>query len=94
MMTAQIKVVGANGQISLGKEFAGKTVMVDQTGEGTWVIHAGKFIPDSEKWLYADPKTLAKLEKALDWAEKHEPIDNFDVLMKEFERAENKNRSK
>jgi hypothetical protein len=29
MNISQIKVVGTNGQISLGKEFAGKTVLVD-----------------------------------------------------------------
>lgn len=91
-MSAQIKVVGVNGQISLGKEFAGKTVLVDQIGEGSWVIHSGKFIPDSEKWLYANPDELAQLDRAIARAEKTKPIDNFDVLIKEFEHAaKNKN---
>ena len=75
----QVKVIGTNGQVSLGKEFAGKTVLVDQIDESTWVIKAGKFIPDSEKWLHHG-KSMAKLEKALDWAEKHKPKDNFDEL--------------
>jgi len=27
---AQVKIVGINGQISLGKEFSGKMVLIDQ----------------------------------------------------------------
>jgi hypothetical protein len=79
----QIKVVGMNGQFSLGKEFAGKTVLIDQIDEATWVIKAGTFVPDSEKWLYHG-KNLARLEKAMDWAEKTAPVDNFDQLVKGF----------
>ena len=95
MMSRKIAVIGTNGQISLGKKHAGETVMIDQTDEGSWIIHTGKFIPDSEKWLYADLKNLAKLDKAIEWTEKHSSTDNFDTLIKEFERvAKNKNRSK
>jgi hypothetical protein len=73
----QVKVVGTNGQLSLGKEFAGQMVLIDQIGEGTWVIKTGTFIPDSEKWLH-EGKYGAKLDKALAWAEKTKPSDNFD----------------
>lgn len=79
----QVKVIGINGQVSLGKEFAGKTVMVDQIDETTWIIKAGTFVPDSEKWLYQG-KNLTKLEKALEWTEKNEPVENFDELAKRF----------
>ena len=81
----QVKVIGANGQLSLGKEFAGKTVMVDQIENGTWVIKAGEFIPHSEKWLYKNDH-LSKLDKAIEWAEKNEPTDNFDKLVKKIEK--------
>jgi len=77
----QVKIIGANGQVSLGKECAGKMVLIDQIDDSTWVIKAGQFIPDSEKWLHQN-NNLAKLEKALDWAEKNEPKDNFDQLVK------------
>lgn len=86
----QVKVIGANGQISLGKEFAGKMVMVDQLSEGTWIIKAGEFIPESEKWLY-EGKNLLKLEKALEWAEKNKPKDNFDELAQGIESGKNQN---
>ncbi len=80
-MNQQVKVIGANGQVSLGKEFAGKMVLIDQVDEGTWIIKSGEFIPDSEKWIYQD-NNLSKLEKAIDWADKNEPIDNFDRIAK------------
>jgi len=83
-MHAQVKVIGTNGQVSLGKEFAGKMVLVDQIDNGTWLIKAGEFIPDSEKWLYKG-NNIAKLEKALAWAKKNKPRDNFDKLAKEIE---------
>jgi putative transposon-encoded protein len=38
----QVKTIGSNGQISLGKEFAGKMVLVEQIEEGTWIIKCGE----------------------------------------------------
>jgi len=83
-MNNHVKVIGANGQISLGKEFAGKMVSIDQINEGTWVIKVGQFIPDSEKWLHQG-KDKAKLDKALEWAEKNEPKDNFNQLTRDID---------
>lgn len=60
----QVKIVGANGQVSLGKEFAGKMILVSQIDQGTWAIKTGAFIPHSDRWLYQDDN-LAKPEKAL-----------------------------
>ncbi len=77
---AQVKIIGTNGQVSLGKEFAGKMVLIDQLDDGTWIIKAGKFIPASEKWLHHGDG-MAKLEKALDWAAKNKPKDNFDQFI-------------
>lgn len=76
MSQSAVKVIGANGQVSLGKEFAGKMILIEQISEGTWIIKSGKFIPDAEKWLHRAPD-MTKLEKALAWAEKNEPTDNF-----------------
>lgn len=85
MNPQQVKVIGANGQISLGKEFAGKTIIIDQIDDGTWIIKAGEFIPTSEKWLYQG-NHLEKLDKAIEWAEKNEPVDNFDQLVKKLQK--------
>jgi hypothetical protein len=78
--SSQVKVIGANGQVSLGKEFAGKLVLIDQIDNGTWIIKSGEFIPDSEKWLH-QANHLTKLEKALKWAEKNKPINNFEQFV-------------
>ncbi len=48
-----IKTVGRSGQISLGKKFAGQTIMLDEIQAGVWIIKLGRFIPDNEKWLHA-----------------------------------------
>ena len=84
-----VKTIGANGQLSLGKEFAGKMVLVEQIEEGTWIIKCGEFVPDSEKWLYRGNNST-KIETALEWAAKNKPLSNFDVLIKGIENDVNK----
>ncbi len=89
-MRQQVKVVGNNGQLSLGKEFAGKMVLIVQVNDGTWIIKSGEFIPDSERWLHQKGQ-MAKLENAIDWAENHKPVDNFDKLARGMQDGKNKN---
>ncbi len=75
-----IKTVGRSGQISLGKKFAGQTVMVDEIQAGVWMVKVGRFIPDNEKWLYGQD-VRAELNEAITWAEKNPPKDtNFEEL--------------
>ena len=75
-----IKTVGSSGQISLGKKFAGQTVMLDEIDTGVWIVKLGRFIPDNEKWLHR-PDVQTKLNEAIDWAEKNPPEDtNFEEL--------------
>jgi len=89
-MQPQVKVIGINGQVSLGKEFAGKMVMINQVDEGTWIIKAGEFIPDSEKWLYQN-NAAAKLDRAIEWAKTNPPKSNFDKVIKSLENDSNQN---
>jgi hypothetical protein len=62
-----IKTVGSSGQISLGKKFAGQTVMIDEIQAGVWIVKLGRFVPNSEKWLYR-PDVQAELNEAISWA--------------------------
>lgn len=55
-----MKVVGVNGQISLGKALAGKIVSIEQIDKSTWVIKSGEFIPDSQKQPHAHENKSAK----------------------------------
>jgi hypothetical protein len=62
-----VKTVGASGQISLGKEYAGRTVIVENPEEGVWIIRTAQVIPESERWLHEEP-AKSKLEAGLSWA--------------------------
>ena len=75
-----IKTVGRSGQISLGKKFAGQTVMLDEIEAGVWIVKIGRFIPDNEKWLHR-PDVQAELNEAIAWTEENLTEDtNFEEL--------------
>ena len=70
-----IKTVGSSGQISLGKEFAGRHVLIDQVEPGMWLLKIGSFVPDSERWLQ-QTEVESMLDEAVAWAEKTSPADS------------------
>ena len=77
-----IKTVGSSGQISLGKKFAGQTVVLSELDPGVWLIKVGRFVPNNEKWLHT-PDVENTLNQALDWAEKNPPAEtDLDELEK------------
>ena len=67
-----VKTIGKSGQIALGKEFAGKQVLVDRVEPGVWVVKLGEFVPDSERWLFRD-SVSGDLDEAVRWAETNVP---------------------
>jgi hypothetical protein len=69
---ATIKTVGRSGQIALGKEYAGRSVLVDELEPGVWIIKLGQFIPDSERWLYEE-QVQQEVAEAIAWAERNPP---------------------
>ncbi|AIL64804.1 hypothetical protein NOVO_02045 [Rickettsiales bacterium Ac37b] len=79
-----IKQVGMNGQVSLGKEYAGKQIQISKLEDGTLIIKPGKFIPDSEMWLY-NQTNIQALNEAIDWAENHPRHDNYDEIVSKIE---------
>lgn len=62
-----VKVVGANGQISIGKQFAGRQILVEELEPGVWLLRTASVIPDNERWLH-DFKASSELKKALNWS--------------------------
>ena len=64
---ASVRVVGTNGQISLGKQFAGRQVLIEEQEAGVWLVRAATVIPDNERWLH-EPAAAGDLSKALTWA--------------------------
>jgi len=80
---SSVKVIGANGQISLGKQYAGRQVLVEEQESGVWLVRTATVIPDNERWLH-QPKEAADLQNALSWAQANPPTDGnvADILEK------------
>jgi len=72
--TSAVKVVGANGQISLGKQYAGRQVLVEEREPGVWVVRTATVIPDNERWLH-EPKAAADVQAAIAWSSTHKASD-------------------
>lgn len=70
-----VKVIGANGQISLGKQFAGRQVLIEEQGTGVWLIRTATVIPDNERWLHEAP-AYSDLARALAWSTQHPASDS------------------
>ncbi len=69
-----VKVIGANGQISLGKQFAGRQVLVEEQEAGVWLIRTATVIPDNERWLH-EAQAASDLARALDSSTQHPASD-------------------
>jgi hypothetical protein len=79
-----IKIVSTNGQISIGKEYAGSQVQIIKQDDDTLLIKKGKFIPDNELWLY-ESDNLKRLRGAVKWAKSHKRRENFEEIEKVIE---------
>jgi hypothetical protein len=69
-----VKVVGANGQITLGKQYAGRQVLVEVSEPGVWIVRTATVITDNERWLHQSP-AAADLQAAMAWSACHPPGD-------------------
>lgn len=79
-----VKVIGANGQISLGKQYAGRQVLVEEQEPGVWLVRTATIIPDNEIWLH-QPKAAVELQNALSWAQANTPTDNnLDITLEKL----------
>ncbi|EFK09727.1 conserved hypothetical protein [delta proteobacterium NaphS2] len=46
--------------------------MIDEVHAGVWIVKAGQFIPESEKWLFVS-NVQEDLNEAISWAEENPP---------------------
>ena len=82
--SSAVKVVGAKGQISLGRQYAGRQVLVEEQEPGVWLVRTVSVIPDNERWLH-QPQAAADLERALAWAAANPPDDaDAEQLLRKF----------
>lgn len=83
-----VKVIGSNGQISLGKEFAGRQVVVEEREPGVWLVRTAFVVPQNELWLH-QPAAREQLLRALDWARRHGPEESDpEAILKSLENAD------
>lgn len=50
--SSTVKLIGANDQISLGKQYAGRQVIFEEQEPGVWLVRTVTVIPDNEAWLH------------------------------------------
>lgn len=70
-----VKVIGANGQISLGKQFAGRQVLIEEQEAGVWLIRTAIVVPDNERWLH-QPQAATDLARAIAWSQQQPASDS------------------
>ncbi len=94
MQTFETKTIGTSGQISLGKQHAGKTVTVEELENGVWMIKTALVIPESEMYLHIEPYA-SKLAEAIAWSEAN-PTQETDLkaFRKKIEASDTQNTSK
>jgi hypothetical protein len=78
---AEIKVVGKSGQISLGKNYAGKALRVEHRRDGAIILTAVAVIPESQLWTVEEPHR-SRIRRGLAWARAEAPAEtNVDALV-------------
>ncbi|PYY15854.1 MAG: hypothetical protein DMG61_06010 [Acidobacteria bacterium] len=79
---SELKTVGKSGQISLGKNYAGKTLRLDRLADGRIVLTAVAMVPESQLWILAEPHR-SRIERGLAWAAQSSPKEtDLEALLK------------
>lgn len=85
---SSVKIVGTNGQITLGKEFAGRQVLVEEREPGVWLVRTALVIPENELWLH-QPAANQDFRQALAFAQAHPAsASDLDALIESVEDGE------
>jgi hypothetical protein len=74
METPMLKMVGASGQLSLGKQYAGRYFEVEVQPDGGILLRPMRVIPEADAWLYG-PELRERLAQADAWMAGHPPCE-------------------
>lgn len=78
----EIKVVGASGQISIGKRYAGNTLRLERFDDGRIVLTRVRMVPESQVWTLEEPHR-SRIQRGLEWAAETRPqATNIESLLK------------
>ena len=83
MMQLQIKQINTQGQISIGKKFAGQKVQVEEYADGSLVLTPVEIIPTFELELLKDRMFQKRLMEFDKWESENRPVQsNLNQLIK------------
>ena len=83
MMQLQIKQINTQGQISIGKKFAGQKVQVEEYSDGSLVLTPVEIIPTFELELLKDQMFQKRLMEFDKWESENRPVQsNLNQLIK------------
>jgi hypothetical protein len=83
MMQLQIKQINTQGQISIGKKFAGQKVQVEEYADGSIVLTPVEIIPTFELELMKDRMFQKRLMEFDKWESENRPVQsNINQLIK------------
>ena len=83
MMQLQIKQINTQGQISIGKKFAGQKVQVEEYADGSVVLTPVEIIPTFELELMKDRMFQKRLMEFDKWESENRPVQsNINQLIK------------
>lgn len=68
MIAMGLKSVGASGQISIGKKYAGRFFELAAQSDGAIVLRPMRVVPAEEAWQHQEP-VKGKLRKAEEWVQ-------------------------
>ncbi len=82
-MQLQIKQINTQGQISIGKKFAGQKVQVEEYADGSIVLTPVEIIPTFELELLKDQMFQKRLMEFDKWESENRPVQsNLNRLIK------------
>lgn len=67
IMQPELKRVGQSGQISVGRELAGKLLRLEHMGDGRLLLTPVVDVPESQLWTLSEPHK-SRIERGLAWA--------------------------
>ena len=81
MATLQVKQINKQGQISIGKQYAGKKVRVDEYPDGTVILKPVEVISEFEMKLLKDRAFQNRLKAFDRWEAQNKPSEtDFSAL--------------
>ena len=74
-----LKTIDGKGRLTLGREFAGRTVQVEREDDRV-VVSFYRMVPDREAWLWENETAKGMVDRGLKQAQRRELNDGPDLV--------------